>query len=134
MRQSCTLAARVFAGALATLVLAAWSVPASAEPILRVVRFTAAGPEQQQAVLKLIDTEINPAQSSAKGFKSAQYFYDPDSLVTGSVVLWNSREDMEAYLASDYYKAIIPKLVPLLKGPIQSDNVRLHAPPKPRKK
>jgi quinol monooxygenase YgiN len=134
MRSFTTSIARSLAAGLVVVMLGAGALPVSAEPLLRVVRFTAAGPEQQQAVLKLIDTEINPAQSSAKGFKSAQYYYDPDTLVTGSVVLWNSKEDMEAYLASDYYKAIIPKLVPLLKGPIQSDNVRVHVPPKPKKK
>lgn len=98
---------------------------------LRIVRFTAASAEAQQAVKKLVDDEIDGLYAAAKGFQSAKYFVDPKTLETGSVSLWASAADIDAFLQSEGYKPIPGKLKPLMKGPMVSRVYELHAPAKP---
>jgi quinol monooxygenase YgiN len=116
-------------GLLATLVLTC-SFATSAAEVMRVVHFTAAGAEQQKAVIKLVDGEIDKAYHGAKGFKWVKYLVDPKTLGTGSVSLWDSQADVEAFLASDIYKGIAAKLKPLMTGAMASDIYEVHEPKK----
>jgi uncharacterized protein (TIGR02246 family) len=97
---------------------------------LRIVNFTAASAESQQAAIKLVDEEINPLYAAAKGFQWVKYYTDAKTLETGSVSLWSTAADIEAFLQSDGYKQIPGKLKPLMKGSMNSRIVAVHAPPK----
>jgi heme-degrading monooxygenase HmoA len=119
----------VVGGLLAVLALS-WSVAATADPVVRIVYFTAAGAQEQQAVLKLVDGEINKAYMGAKGFKWVKYMIDPKTLYTGSVSLWDSRADVEAFLKSDAYKGVPEKLKPLMKGSMTSAVYDVYEPKK----
>ncbi len=97
---------------------------------LRIVNFTSASTEAQQAAIKLVDEEINPLYATAKGFQWVKYYTDAKTLETGSVSLWSSAADIEAFLQSDGYKPIPGKLKPLMKGSMNSRIVAVHTPPK----
>jgi uncharacterized protein (TIGR02246 family) len=103
--------------------------PAAADgKVLRIVRFTAASAAAQQGAMKLVDEEINGLYAGAKGFQWVKYFMDPKTLETGSVSLWASAEDVDAFLKSDGYRPIPGKLKPLMKGAMASSVVEVHVP------
>ena len=106
------------------------STPGAAGKVLRVVRFTAASAAAQQAVTKLVDDEVNGLYAAAEGFQWVKYYVDPKTLETGSVSLWNSAADIEAFVQSEGYKPIPGKLKPLMKGPMVSNVFELYVPPR----
>jgi uncharacterized protein (TIGR02246 family) len=97
---------------------------------LRVVQFTAASADAQQAVMKLADDEIDALYAKAKGFQWVKYFYDPKTLETGSVSLWSSAADIDAFLQSEGYKPIPGKIRPLSKAAMNSKVFEIHSPAK----
>lgn len=117
------------AGLLAVLALTC-SFAATADPVIRVVHFTALGAEQQQAAMKFVDTEINKAYLGAKGLKWVKFVIDPKTLETGSVTLWDSRADLDAFLKSDAYKGVPEKLKPFMKGTMSSMVFNVYEPKK----
>ena len=121
---------KTFVGSLFAVLALTCSVAATADPVIRVVHFTALGAEQQQAVTKLVDTEINKAYLGAKGIKWVKYLVDPKTLETGSVSLWDSRADLDAFLKSDAYKGVPEKLKPFMKGAMSSKVYDVYEPKK----
>jgi uncharacterized protein (TIGR02246 family) len=97
---------------------------------LRVVQLTAASAEAQQAVMKLADEEIDPLYSNARGFQWVKYFFDPKTLETGSVSLWSSAADIDAFLQSDGYKPIPGKIRSLSRTAMNSKVFEIHTPEK----
>jgi heme-degrading monooxygenase HmoA len=116
-------------GLLAVLALT-WSLTVTADPVVRYVHFVASGAQEQQTVMKLVDTEINKAYVGAKGFKWVKYLIDEKTLEMGSVSLWDSREDLDAFLKSDAYKGVPAKLQPFMKGTMSSVVLNVHEPKK----
>jgi uncharacterized protein (TIGR02246 family) len=104
--------------------------PVAPGKVLRIVRFTSASADAQQAVMKLADEEITPLYSSSKGFHWVKYFTDPKTLATGSVTAWDSAADVEAFVKSDGYQGILAKLEPLMKGAMASDVYEVRTPAK----
>jgi len=117
-------------GNLLAVVAFAWSLAATADPVVRYVHFTALGAQEQQAVLKLVDTEINKAYLGAKGCKWVKYLVDAKTLEMGSVSLWDSRADLDAFLKSDAYKGTPDKLKPYMKGALSSVVYDVYEPKK----
>lgn len=97
---------------------------------LRIARFTATSADAQQAAIALADGEITAAYRSAPGFRWVKYFADPKTLETGSVSLWSSVEEIEAFVKSDAYKPIPGKLKPLMKGSMATGVYPVHVAPK----
>jgi uncharacterized protein (TIGR02246 family) len=97
---------------------------------VRVVRFTAASAEAQEAAMQLVDDEIHALYQKAKGFLWVKYFRDPKTLATGSMSAWQSAEDVDAFLKSEGYQPIPGKLKPLMKGAMVSDVYTVHEPTK----
>ncbi|MDP9049285.1 MAG: antibiotic biosynthesis monooxygenase [Acidobacteriota bacterium] len=92
------------------------SLPASAEEVLRIVTLTPTSAEAQQKGLVAVSTDARKVYKAAKGCESVTFFADPTSLATGSVSVWSSREDLDAFLKSPAYKAILERLKPFMKG------------------
>lgn len=91
-------------------------IAVSAEPVLRLISFTAAGPEQQQALQNIAPGKLYAA---ATGCRWVKFWSNDSSGERGSVSLWDSRADMEAFLNSDAYKALFrDKVQPLTKGDV----------------
>jgi heme-degrading monooxygenase HmoA len=118
------------AGCLLAVLSLTWSLTVTAGPVIRYVHFTASGAREQQTAMKLVDTEINKAYVGAKGFKWIKYLIDEKTLETGSVSLWDSREDLEAFLKSDAYKGVPDKLKPFMKGTMSSVVFNIYEPKK----
>jgi|GEM_PF-3261719 len=117
-------------GSLLAILALTWSLTVTADPVVRHVHFIASGPQEQQAVMKLVDTEIDKAYVGAKGFKWIKYLIDKKTLETGSVSLWDSREDLDAFLRSDAYKGVPDKLKPYMKGTMSSTVFDVYEPKK----
>ncbi|MGB8326431.1 MAG: hypothetical protein WCE48_02500 [Steroidobacteraceae bacterium] len=118
---------QLLAGVFAALVVT-FSSAAAADPVIRIVHLTAAGVDQQQQVMKMVDTDINKLYKAAKGCRWVKYFFDAKTLDTGSVSMWNSRADVEAFLKSDAYKPVPEKLKPLMTGSLTSQVYSVHTP------
>jgi heme-degrading monooxygenase HmoA len=128
LRKCLSLQSQVLLGIFAVTVLF-FTVSASAEPVLRIVTFTAANSAKQQEALNLAD-EVNKVYSAAKGFQWVKFYYDASTRQTGSVSLWDSPADVDAFLKSDAYKGIPDKLKPLIKGKMSSKVYKVYEPKK----
>jgi len=96
--------------------LSLFALPAFSEEVLRIVGFTAAGPEQQKELETIAPGKL---YTSAKGCRWVKFWSDHSTGETGSVSLWKSRADLDAFLNSDAYKAIFPvKVKTLTKGEV----------------
>lgn len=113
-----------------SVMLCASAGAAYADQVMRIVHFTSGSAEQQQQAMKLVDTEINKLYAAAKGCKSIKYFLDAKTLETGSVSVWDSRAELDAFLQSAGYKPIAGKLKPLMKGDMSSTIYSIHEPKK----
>jgi heme-degrading monooxygenase HmoA len=69
-------------------------------------------------------------QVSIMGFQWVKYLINTKTFETGSVSLWSSRADVEAFLKSDAYKGIPEKLKPLMKGTMSSEIYEVYEPKK----
>lgn len=120
----------LLAGLLAVAALTCSLAASAADPVIRVVHFTALGADQQQAVTNLVDSDIDKAYRGAKGFRWVKYLINKKTFETGSVSLWDSRADVEAFLKSDAYKGIPAKLKPFMKGTLSSVIYDVYEPKK----
>jgi len=114
---------------LSGVLLAALSLlalPALSEEVLRIVSLTAAGPEQQKELENIAPGKL---YASAKGCRWVKFWSDHSTGENGSVSLWKSRADLDAFLNSDAYKAIFPgKVKSLTKGEL---SVKIYSVFKP---
>jgi len=94
--------------------------------ILRIVTLTIAPDKQEQ--LDNIRDEANTAYNAARGLQWVKFFSDPSSGTRGSVSLWSSRSDLDAFLNSDAYKKVLEKLKPLIQGDLSSKVYQVEEP------
>jgi quinol monooxygenase YgiN len=98
-------------------ILVGVSISASAaDKVIRIVVLTATSADAQQKGLDAIGDSVQKAYKAAKGMESVTFFADPTSLATGSASVWASREDLDAFLKSPAYLAVLEKLKPFMKG------------------
>jgi hypothetical protein len=120
-----TLQRYIFSGVLVA-VLSFLAFPASAEPVLRLVSATAAGPEQLKEIMK---TGPGKLYAAAKGCEWVKFWYDESTGETGSLSFWDSRDDLKKFLSSDAYKAVFPgKLKSLTKGDVSVKVYSVYEP------
>ena len=111
------------------VVMMLWfAVSASAEPVMRVVTFTA-GPGTQAKIFPIAD-EANKVYTAAKGLQWVKFWFDPFSGEYGGASLWDSYADVEAFLNSDAYRAQIEKLRPFVRGVISDKVYQVYEPKK----
>jgi heme-degrading monooxygenase HmoA len=107
-------------------VLSFVAFPVSAEPVLRLVSATAAGPKQLKEIKK---TAPGKLYAAAKGCEWVKFWYDEATGETGSLSLWDSRDDLNTFLNSDAYKAMFPgKLKSLTKGNVSAKVYSVYEP------
>ncbi len=108
-----TFQRKILSGVL-LVALSLFALPAFSEEVLRIVSLTAAGPEQQKELENIAPGKL---YASAKGCRWVKFWADHSTGENGSVSLWKSRADLDAFLNSDAYKAIFPgKVKSLTKG------------------
>ena len=103
---------------------------AAADKVIRIVTFTATNAEAQKKALEAVGDSAQKAYHAAKGMESVTFFADPASLAQGSASVWASRADLDAYLKSPTYLAILEKLKPFMKGAPQEKIYKVNEPKK----
>ena len=127
MRKTWSLA---FAGACVLLaVQSAFVQPPAGKPVLRIATFTVAESGKQDEVLKVADA-ADKEYARAKGCQWVKFWYHASTGENGSVSLWDSQADVDAFLKSDAHKAILEKVKPLSKGDFSSKVFAVHEPRK----
>jgi quinol monooxygenase YgiN len=121
---------RVLALLLVPLLLGVSISASAADKVIRFVVFTATSADAQQKGLDAIGDGAQKAYSAAKGLESVTFFADPTSLATGSSSVWASREDLDAFLKSPTYVALLAKLKPFMKG---TPNQKIYKVNEPKK-
>jgi quinol monooxygenase YgiN len=109
-------------------ILLAMSMPASAQRVIRIVTLTATSAEAQQKGLDAVGTDVRKLYKAAKGCESVTFFADPTALATGSVSVWSSREELDAFLKSPAYTAILDRLKPFMKGGPETKIYKVNEP------
>jgi quinol monooxygenase YgiN len=107
----------------------AFGEPPAGKPVLRIATFSVSGPDKQEQVLKVADS-ANKEYLKAKGCQWVKFWYNPATGENGSVSLWDSQADLDAFLKSDAYKAILEKVKPLSKGDFAGKVYAVHEPRK----
>lgn len=118
--------------ALVCFTLAALSASAqqpASKPVIRFATFTVGEPGKQADVLKVADA-ASKEYAKAKGCQWVKFYYDAKTGENGSVSLWDSQADLDAFLKSDAHKAILAKVMPLSKLDFASKVVSVHEPRK----
>jgi quinol monooxygenase YgiN len=103
--------------------------PASAEQVLRIVKYTIAQPDQQQQLFQLTD-QINELYAKSKGFRWLKLSYDEATGEYMAVSLWKSRAVMEAAVKDDAFQTLLGKLKPLTKGDFSAKTYKVYEPKK----
>jgi|GEM_PF-4389114 len=88
---------------------------ASAEPIVRVVTFKVASPDQQPQVLQVTDA-ITRVFKTSKEFRGITFAFDPQTRENIAVSVWASRAGMEAVAKSEAFRALFQKMQRLAEG------------------
>lgn len=97
--------------------------------MIRIVVLTATSADAQQKGLDAVGDSVQKAYKAAKGMESVTFFADPTTLATGSASVWASR-DLDAFLKSPTYVAILEKLKPFMKGPPDQKIYKVNEPKK----
>ena len=77
-------------------------------------------PGKKVQLSQVLDNVVIKKLAKVKGIEWMKFFYDPATGERGSVLLWKSQADWDAYLKSDLRKEFISKMKPLLKGTVSS--------------
>jgi heme-degrading monooxygenase HmoA len=111
------------------LALAIWGSAAAAapEPVLRMASLKAKGAAQQKEV-RQVAVDVAKAYAAAKGCQWVKFWSCPSTLEEGTVSLWDSRADLEAFEKSDAYEAVRKKLAPLVNGKISVKVLQTYTP------
>lgn len=118
------------AGACSLLAMpSAFGEPPAGKAVLRIATFTVSEPGKQEQVLKVADG-AHQEYAKAKGCQWVKFWYHPSTGENGSVSLWDSQADLDAFLKSDAYKTIFEKVKPLSKGDFASKVYAVHEPRK----
>ncbi len=87
-------------------------------------------PGKEIQLSQVLDDVIIKKLAKVNGLEWMKFFYDPATGERGSVLLWKSQADWNAYLNSDLRKEFVSKMKPLLKGIISSTSHPVYEPRK----
>ena len=77
-------------------------------------------PGKKVQLSQVLDNVVIKNLANVEGLEWMKFFYDPATGERGSVLLWKSQTDWDAYLKSDLRKEFVAKMKPLLKGAVTS--------------
>ena len=101
----------------------------SAGPILRIVTYKAA-PGNQEELMKFTGEEIPKLYAEAKGLQWYKIYYDPSTSEFGTITIWDSQADVDAYTKSEARKAAVEKMKSLIQGDISTKVYQVYEPKK----
>jgi heme-degrading monooxygenase HmoA len=79
---------------------------------------------------KVMDSDVITKLAGVKGLQSAKFFYNPKTGERGSVFIWQSQADWEAYSKSGLRQELVGKMKPFLKGGVTSKSYPVYEPKK----
>ncbi len=77
---------------------------------------------------RVMDNDVIHKLAGVKGMRSTKFFYNPKTGERGSVFVWQSQADWEAYSKSDLRTALVKKMKPFLKGTVTSKAYPVYEP------
>jgi heme-degrading monooxygenase HmoA len=101
----------------------------SAGPILRILTYKAA-PGKQEELLKATGEDVLKLYAGRKGLQWYRIYYDPSSGEMGTVTIWDSQTDIDAFVKSDARKATVEKRRSLIQGDISTKVYQVYEPKK----
>jgi len=87
-------------------------------------------PGKEAQLSQVIDHEVSPKLTGVKGLQWIKFFYNPSTGERGSVSLWESQADLEAYLKSALRKELAGKVQPFIQGEVSSKGYPVYEPKK----
>jgi len=87
-------------------------------------------PGKEAQLSQVIDHEVSQKLTGVKGLQWIKFFYNPATGERGSVSLWESQADLEAYLKSDLRKELAGKVQPFIQGEVSSKGYPVYEPKK----
>jgi len=83
-------------------------------------------PDKKIQLSRVIDNEVIEKLAGVKGLEWKKFFYNPATGERGSVFLWKSQADWEAYSKSDLRKELVKRLEPFLQGTVTSKSYPVY--------
>jgi quinol monooxygenase YgiN len=87
-------------------------------------------PGKEAQLSQVIDKEVSPKLAGVKGLQWTKFFYNPATGERGTVNLWESQADWEAYLKSAVRKELVEKAQPFIQGEVSSKAYPVYEPKK----
>ena len=115
-------------GTLAVLVLS-WTASAAAQHVIVLTHYQEI-PGKEAQLSQVIDNDVSKKLAGVKGLQWIKFFYNPSTGERGSVSLWDSQADVEAYLKSDLRKELAGKAQPFIQGEVSSKGYPVYEPKK----
>ncbi len=108
---------------LALVITVAWIgtnyAQQSTGPILRILAYKAV-PGKQEQLLKATGEDVINLYTGRKGLQWYRIYYDPSSGEMGTVTIWDSQADIDAFMKSDARKATVENYRSLIQGDIST--------------
>jgi quinol monooxygenase YgiN len=101
----------------------------SSGPVLRILSYKAL-PGKQEELLKASGEDIPKLYAGRKGLQWYRIYYDPSSGEMGTVTVWDSHADVDAFMESDAREAVVEKYKPMIQGDISSRVYQVYEPKK----
>jgi hypothetical protein len=114
---------------LGALVAMGFASTASAQQVI-VLNHYQEIPDKKVQLSQVIDDELSKKLVGVKGLEWMKFFHNPLTGERGSIFLWKSQGDWEAYLTSDLRKELIGKMKPFLRGDVSSKSYPVYEPKK----
>jgi hypothetical protein len=112
-----------------TLVAMGFASTASAQQVI-VLNHYQEIPDKTMHLSQVIDDEVSKRLAGVKGLEWIKFFYNPLTGERGSIFVWKSQADWDAYLKSDLRKELIAKMTPFLRGDVSSKSYPVYEPKK----
>ena len=101
----------------------------SAGPVLRILTYQAAAGKQEE-LMKFTGEEVPKLYAGAKGLQWYKIYYDPSAREFGTITIWDSQADMDAFTESDARGAAVEKMKPLIEGDPSAKVYQVYEPKK----
>ena len=101
----------------------------SSGPILRIFTYKAV-PGKQEELLKGAGEDIPKLYAGKKGLQWYKIYYDPSSGEIGTVTIWDSQADVDAFMKSDARKVLVEKYKSMIQGDISAKVYQVYEPNK----
>jgi heme-degrading monooxygenase HmoA len=87
-------------------------------------------PDKKAQLSQVIDKEVSKRLVGVKGLEWTKFLYNPLTGERGSIFIWTSQKDWQAYQQSDLRKELVSKVKPFIQGEVSSKSYSVYEPKK----